>query len=413
MGDLTSASNVTNELAQLSVCGDACLRPRESFIEPEITLDATVWSNLPDTIIEKIIARLPIVDLFRSRAVCSRWNNLLNNSGFLRACSEGPITGSWFLIFTRGDYRNGITHDHTTNKWHRIRLFSHLPPYESLYPCAAAGGLVCFISRFNALGTMTLVVCNPLTSSWRELPPMMEILPLYAVGILLNRDQGLYHVVVSGLRRIPPTGRNPHETCRLRPTTEMFTSTDTGWKTTGGMPPGSYHSLAVPCKGILYSWCYVSDALVAYDVRSGCWTQIYARMPRFFEGHRLVECDGQLFMVGGLNKDNVTKGIYVLEFHWDNLEWVKVDRMPKLLCEQFLRYGSDFRCIGYSNFVLLYVVRYRRIRLAVLYDLSKKLWRRLPPCSLTEDRLIHGIAFEPQLDAIAWYDNYDKNLTSD
>ncbi|CAM6098814.1 unnamed protein product [Calypogeia fissa] len=404
MADLTSvvaSNNLTNELAGLSVCGDACLRSRPSFVEPEVILDASVWSNLPDTVIEKIIARLPIVDLFRSRAVCSKWNNLLTNSSFLRACSEGPIAGPWFLIFTRGDYRNGITHDHSTNKWHRIPLFSHLPPYESLYPCAAAGGLVCFISRFNALGTMTLVVCNPLTNSWRELPPMMEILPLYAVGILLERDRGLYHVVVSGLRRIPPSGRNPRERCRLCPTTEMFTSTGTNWKTTGGMPPGSYHSLAVPCKGILYSWCYVSDALVAYDVRTGCWTQIYARMPRFFEGHRLVECNRELFMVGGLNKDNVTKGIYVLEFQWEDLEWVKVDRMPKLLCEQFLRYGSDFRCIGYSNFVLLYVVRYRRIRLAVLYDLTKKLWRRLPPCFLSEDRLIHGIAFEPRLDAIA------------
>ncbi|KAL2650801.1 hypothetical protein R1flu_018929 [Riccia fluitans] len=398
-----SLGSLGQELAALTVCGDSCLRvrSREPSVEPEPGLDSDVWSRLPDSLVERIIARLPIIDLFRFRAVCKRWNAFMTNPGFLSSCANTPHVGPWFLLFTRGDYRNGLTHDQNTSKWHRIPLFAHLPPYESLYPCAAAKGLVCFISRFNALGTMTLVVCNPLTSSWRELPPIMEILPLYAVGILLDADQGIYHVVVSGLRRIPPTGSNPRETCRLGPTTEVFTSTSDCWRTTGGMPPGSYHSLAVPCNGSLYSWCYVSDALVAYNVASACWTQIYARLPRFFEGHRLVECDGQLFMVGGLNKDNITKGIYVLEFQWDNMEWIKVDRMPKLLCEQFLRYGTDFRCVGYSDLVLLYVVRYRRIRLAVLYDLAKKLWRRLPPCSLAEERLIHGIAFEPRLDAMA------------
>ncbi|KAL3700833.1 hypothetical protein R1sor_018855 [Riccia sorocarpa] len=354
------------ELASLTVCGDSCLRrPREIPVEPEPGLDSEVWSQLPDSLVERIISKLPIINLFRFRTVCKKWNGFLTNPGFLSTCSNTPQVGPWFLLFTR------------------------------------ANGLVCFISRFNALGTMTLVVCNPLTNSWRELPPMMEILPLYAVGILLETDRGVYHVVVSGLRRIPPTGRNAREPCRLRPTTEVFTSTSDCWRTTGGMPPGSYHSLAVPCNGSLYSWCYVSDALVAYNVTSACWTQIYARLPRFFEGHRLVECDGQLFMVGGLNKDNTTKGIYVLEFQWETMEWIKVDRMPKLLCEQFLRYGTDFRCVGYSDLVLLYVVRYRRIRLAVLYDLAKKLWRRLPPCSLAEERLIHGIAFEPKLDAMA------------
>ena len=80
--------------------------------------------------------------------------------------------------------------------------------------------------------------------------------------------------------------------------------------------------------------------------------------------------------------------------------------MPTMLCEEFLRDGASFSCTGYSDLVMLYITGGLRDRLVLLYDLSKKLWRRLPRCSLPEERmrdgLLDGISFEPRLDAVAW-----------
>ncbi len=80
--------------------------------------------------------------------------------------------------------------------------------------------------------------------------------------------------------------------------------------------------------------------------------------------------------------------------------------MPSILCEEFLKDGASFSCTGYSDLVMLYITGGFRDRLVLLYDLSKKLWRRLPQCSLPDERmregLLDGISFEPRLDAVVW-----------
>ncbi len=80
--------------------------------------------------------------------------------------------------------------------------------------------------------------------------------------------------------------------------------------------------------------------------------------------------------------------------------------MPSILCEEFLKDGASFSCTGYSDLVMLYITGGFRDRLVLLYDLSKKLWRRLPRCSLPDERmregLLDGISFEPRLDAVVW-----------
>lgn len=79
----------------------------------------------------------------------------------------------------------------------------------------------------------------------------------------------------------------------------------------------------------------------------------------------------------------------------------QVDRMPELLCEEFLSGGRRFICIGSTNLVLL-IVR-GRDRLILTYDLKTRVWRRIPYCPLADHKLryglIDGISYEPRLDA--------------
>lgn len=161
-----------------------------------VELKPSLWSNLPDHLIERVLTRLPVATFFKFRCVCKSWHNLLYSPVFLQAYAEAPTQGPWFLMFTDDDYRDGSTFDPILNKWHHIP-FPSLPQNETFFPAAAAGGLVCF--GCYADGWKTFVVCNPLTKAWRELPPMLNPpFRLYTVGMVVDRDTKSYKVLVAG-----------------------------------------------------------------------------------------------------------------------------------------------------------------------------------------------------------------------
>ncbi|CAM6018348.1 unnamed protein product [Sphagnum balticum] len=348
---------------------------------------ANIWSNLPEHLVERILTRLPVACFFRFRSVCKGWYNLIHSSTFLQAYSESPAQEPWFLMFTDDHYRDGSTFDPSLNKWHHIPLPS-LPQKETFFPAAAAGGLVCF--GCYADGWKTFVVCNPLTKACRQLPPMLNPpFRLYTVGMVVDRDTKSYKVLVAG-------------NCEIY---EVYDSAINCWKKTCILPPGFYRwHHGILCNGFLYSRRFQFDGLVAYDIQQGVWSQIQAPMPHAFDYHALVECQGRIFTVGGLLKNDITKRVCILELEWTQLEWIEVDTMPSILCEEFLKDGASFSCTGYSDLVMLYITGGFRDRLVLLYDLSKKLWRRLPRCSLPDERmregLLDGISFEPRLDAV-------------
>ena len=162
----------------------------------QVELKPSLWSNLPDHLIERVLTRLPVAIFFKFRCVCKSWHNLLYSPVFLQAYAEAPTQSPWFLMFTDDDYRDGSTFDPILNKWHHIP-FPSLPQNETFFPAAAAGGLVCF--GCYADGWKTFVVCNPLTKAWRELPPMLNPpFRLYTVGMVVDRDTKSYKVLVAG-----------------------------------------------------------------------------------------------------------------------------------------------------------------------------------------------------------------------
>jgi hypothetical protein len=63
---------------------------------------------------------------------------------------------------------------------------------------------------------------------------------------------------------------------------------------------------------------------VAYDIQQGVWSQIQAPMPHAFDYHALVECQGRIFTVGGLLKNDITKRVCILELERTQLEWIEV-----------------------------------------------------------------------------------------
>jgi hypothetical protein len=159
------------------------------------TMDADLWCNFPDILIEDILPRLPLPSLFRFRTVCKAWNALIQEPRFLTACGRSAASNanwgnSWFYFSASECSNDGLTFDpEGPGKWYKIpKLFGGLLGHDGFSLCAAHGGLACFISKFDARGYMTLAVCNPLTNSWRTLPPMLEMVLLIAAGMVVDKD---------------------------------------------------------------------------------------------------------------------------------------------------------------------------------------------------------------------------------
>lgn len=49
----------------------------------EVVLEGSVWGDLPEELVDRVLAWLPPVCLFRLRGVCRKWNSVLNECGFL------------------------------------------------------------------------------------------------------------------------------------------------------------------------------------------------------------------------------------------------------------------------------------------------------------------------------------------
>ncbi|CAK9193754.1 unnamed protein product [Sphagnum troendelagicum] len=355
-------------------------------------MDDAIWSNLPEHVMEKFLAQLPLPTLFRFSLVCKSWNALKYTPVFLELHKKSPSQGPWFLLLRNQDYRETFTFNPMINRWLEM-VPASFPLNQMFFPVTAAGGLVCFSSCAN--GRTTLVVCNPLTKQWRELPQMLKIQTYHMAGMAVDQNTHTYRIIVVGIYGIYDV---------YYPTTEVYDSATNGWHITGEVPRGplfpSRRTLLFD--GILYAWCCdPPDGLVAYDLQTEAWSQIHAPMRHSLESHTLIECQAQIYTVGGLRENSVTKSICVWELQKSELEWKEVDRMPEILCEEFLCGGRQFICIGSNDLVLL--IARGRDRLVLLYDLIKRVWRRLPSCPLTDHNhrygLIDGISFEPRLDA--------------
>jgi len=121
-------------------------------------MDEALWGTLPEDLQDRILAWLPFPAFARACTVCKRWNSVMYSHSFLEMYRRVPSPDPCFLMFEAKDRSMCSVYNPASNLWHRIPFtFFH---YETKFPCAAAGGLLCFcgVSAYPSLS-----VCNPLT----------------------------------------------------------------------------------------------------------------------------------------------------------------------------------------------------------------------------------------------------------
>lgn len=351
-----------------------------------------IWRYFPEDLYEAVIARLPIATFFRFRSVCQNWNSLLNSKSFTLQCAQFLPSQPWFYTITHENINSGAMYDPVSRKWHHP-VVPKIPTKMIILPVASAGGLLCFLD----IGHRNFYVCNPLTSSFKELPARSaKIWSRIAVGMILNeksasRDYKIIWVATNGEY-------------------EVYDSIINSWTRIGIMPDCiqlplslNYSLQIVAANGLMYFLRSDPDGIVSFDIEFRVWKQYLVPAPPHSRDHALAECDGRMMLVGLVTK-NAATCVSVWELQKMTLLWKEVDRMPNVMCLEFYGKHVKLSCLGNKGLIMLSIESKMMNRL-VTYDLLKKQWLKVPVCVPTHRRkqlwIACGTAFHPSLTAIA------------
>ncbi|KAF3450059.1 hypothetical protein FNV43_RR06138 [Rhamnella rubrinervis] len=391
-------------------------------ITTDLWMDSRIWSKLPQSLLDRVIAFLPPPAFFRARCVCKRWYALLFSNSFLELYLQVSPRRHWFLFFKHKSlksyiYRNnnnggtsagngngdhtsceGYLFDPNETAWYRLSSFANLVP-SGFSPASSSGGLICWVS--NEAGQKCLILCNPILGSLTQLPPTLRSRLFPSIGLAVSPSS--IFVSVAGDDLI-----SPYAVKNL--TAESFHIDGGGfysiWGTCSSLPRlCSFESgRMVYVQGKFYSMNYSPFSILAYDISSNSWWKIQAPMRRFLRSPSLVESKGNLLLVAAVEKSklNVPKSLRLWGLQPCGTTWVEMERMPQQLYLQFAQVegGNGFHCVGHGEFIVILIPGTHK---ALLFDMYRKMWQWIPPCPYIHGDdgggggELHGFAYEPRL----------------
>lgn len=370
-----------------------------------------VWNSLHDDLLENILVRLTVHDILHVRAVCRRFLTVTSSSKFLHLCSLHPSTKPNLLLLSSFHHLLGseLAYDPYLHAWIPLPLsflLPFLPP--SFYPIASHGGLLC-------LGSGThFVLCNPITHSCKQLPPISPLLPMdhglslevnfgedfqQAFALLRDNLTGFYELLVIN-------------TCLDSKSTTIisYTSSTGLWKGHPGLAqtePRTLHSSSiVACNLSFYSLWKGRASYFVYCFSKGLWSVIEGPIlsSKLLSSH-LIDRHGCLYMVGGVGS------LWLINDTWERptsmriwkldvetTEWVEVLRMPPPVLQEF-RLHIEFDHLGcWGKDDIIYMMSPGSQIL--MYDFCTMRWTWLGK-EINTDIELGGIVLEPSLSAAA------------
>jgi len=363
----------------------------------------SVNTVLPDELVERILAYLPVVSIFRASSVCKRWHEIVTSERFQWNPSNSLSQRPWYFMFTYSDEPTGYAYDPILRKWYSIEL----PFIEtSSWFVVSSYGLVCFMDNDSR---SKLCMCNPITKKCRRLegPPGLKFSDYSALAMSVNRKSHSYTLAIVKSKQIPEDFVQWEISIHIYHSqkgtwTTTLTEVLTGWR--GG-------NESVICNGVLYFLVYSAGgvpsesrhALIAYNI-SNLTSQTSLRRsfiaaPCSLTCGRLMNMKEKLVMVGGIGKQDrpdIIKGIGIWVLN--DRKWEEVVRMPHKYFQGFGEFDDVFASSGTDD--QIYIQSYGSPAL-LTFDMNHKQWKWSQKCPVTKRfplLLFTGFCFEPRLE---------------
>ncbi|KAG6541531.1 hypothetical protein Mapa_017053 [Marchantia paleacea] len=304
-------------------------------------MEATTIFEVPDDALQNILLRLPLPDIVRLCCVCKRWDGLVQSLNMFRF--NGFSWSKPYCIRVRKDCRELEVYDRGLERCHKLSLDFVSASYDKMSLLASGGGFLLLRADDGAL-----IVCNPLTKVWRELPPLDPPPAFTNSRLLLNAREPYQGICIcpppgstfSFFDPVDPGSQSPiFSTIFADPLSMSYCILIAGYKrderasgvlgstydsmtriyqfstntwTTGGMLPRKefYGTGGVFCNGFFYSVVRIMwrrPTIIVYDWHKRAWSDLEIDLPSSILPPHLVEHHGDLLIVGACYGDNWRK----------------------------------------------------------------------------------------------------------
>ncbi|GLJ50517.1 hypothetical protein SUGI_1076330 [Cryptomeria japonica] len=331
----------------------------------------TMWSDLPEHLMERILGCLPVDCFLRFRAVCKTWNALFSSQHFNSIARNSQ---PFFILCHAKTQLPSLIYSFITQTWRTISL-SFIPHDCPINFTGSASGLL--LADINAsvcfgFNSPTLCVCNPLTQMYLTLPKMISVSRIMAKATLPAGNKiDEYTIMVVGMSS---TGTV---------VVEAYNSSTKAWKVAGSIP-----DVVIRNENVFFFtgslFCKTaSGGIMAYNIEQGI-TSVMA-MPTADANNlwgRLVCCKSGVFVVGAIEDNHRLKGVIMWELVFqktakEDYKWEEIGKMPSSVCEEFRRSSNSnwFECVGVGDKICFRANESMEI---LAYDVSTSSWNWLP-----------------------------------
>lgn len=368
----------------------------------------SLWSELPEHLVERIMEFLPLECLFRFRAVCNGWKEVLSGNRLSGLGKAAAKKQPWLVLCMPMNTQMGcLVYSFFTRSWRTLSL-SFLPEVWTVNSRGSAAGLLLVDIPNAESNTINAndqspwrCVCNPLTQSFFRLPAMLSIRVVVARAIVPVEKKNSYKVVVVGKCGI-----------RNAMVVEVYNSETRSWRIAGNLPPSSLETrnehVVISNVGSVFCMAASGDGIIAYNTDDGSWATL--PMPTMAVTNnvwpRLIACGALLFIVKFIKRDHVLREVIMWEFPLKarsdlNCRWKEIGRMPESVCADFQRMSCSgwIECLGVGDYMCFRA--HTRVDV-VVYSHTRRSWEWLPKCPCTHpdchNSRLRGLALEPRPD---------------
>jgi hypothetical protein len=136
--------------------------------------------------------------------------------------------------------------------------------------------------------------------------------------------------------------------------------------------------------GFLYCLSFWPLGLIAYNVEETSWQDTQVRMPASISSPHVVQYNGDLVLVGGLEEYGQLASIRIWKLDLSSKECIEITEMPDDLFQSFMWTvnGEQFSCIGEGG--LICFSNGSAPPMSLMYNMKDQKWWWLPPFPLHE-----------------------------
>ncbi|XP_042444649.1 F-box/kelch-repeat protein At5g43190-like [Zingiber officinale] len=359
-----------------------------------MTMDPSIWGRLPDELLDRIIAFLPLRTILALRPTCRRFRSFLSSPAFLSLLHSQYSPSYLLLSHPQFSDRCLPIYDSVADQWRSVSLPSSFADAcsPSSVLLSSASGLLCF-----SLGRSALLVANLLTSSLKILP-----LPVYSA----SSPSAVTLVSFPS----PSNSKRGYKIFLPSDSADavfLYDSASLAWTRFSGFESvlrrGNPRQAGAFFEASLYFTTPEPFSVVGFDLRSGSWDIDAApALPEDMAFVRLVGGGGRLYLVGGVGRDGISRSLKIWELV--GRAWEELGRLPDMMCRKFVSVCyhnySHVQCLWHEGLVCVCCTTWPEV---LFYRVARATWHWLPRCPMLQEKWscgFHWFSFSPDLFAL-------------